>query len=247
MSGSNSGHLYMQTNEIQNAVVHYRQRPPMVRSQKWSGSPPAVQVPAFLSQLAVRRARPTPSKAQGSIIIIARSTAFCLRRTAVTIRSQALAVAGDGKLKLLDRQGDWKSRSKGKSGTAKSLAFAGPRRACLYVLHSFGPRPRPFDVGRRRRQAHARRGDTPSTPTIRPNRVSTMALFSPNGKFLPVGTTFDEADRSPQACIQTGRPFFGSTGQAVHSSSIASNAPDPDGLVDISRARGWFPRLRQAL
>jgi 6-phosphogluconolactonase (cycloisomerase 2 family) len=62
------------------------------------------------------------------------------------------------------------------------------------------------------------------------NRVSTMVVVSPNEKFLFVGTTFDEPivttglypDGSPILWVQRN-------GGALH--SIASNAPDPDGLA----------------
>src|SRR5262249_18689952 len=117
----------------------------------------------------------------------------------------------------------------GKSGTAKSLAYASAN-GMLYVLHSFGPdHLRLMSV------------DAEGTLTPRPerytvntkdktDRVPTMAVLSPDGKFLLVGTTFDRPiahtgtypDGSPILWVQLADGSF---------KVIASNAPDPDGLV----------------
>jgi hypothetical protein len=64
----------------------------------------------------------------------------------------------------------------------------------------------------------------------KPNRVPTMSVLSPDGKFLLVGTTFD------QPPVLTGPYPDGSAmlwvpGPDGKPKSIASNAPDPDGLV----------------
>jgi hypothetical protein len=96
----------------------------------------------------------------------------------------------------------------------------------LFVLHSFGP-------------DHVRLMwvDPDGNLTPRPERytcntmdkterVPTMVVLSPDEKFLLVGTTFDQLptanpDGSPIIWVErNGEPH-----------SIASNAPDPDGLV----------------
>ena len=61
----------------------------------------------------------------------------------------------------------------------------------------------------------------------KPNRVATMVALSPDAKFLVVGTTFDE----PAKPNPDGSPILwvSHNGDAPH--SVASNAPDPDGLV----------------
>src|SRR5260370_22264342 len=64
----------------------------------------------------------------------------------------------------------------------------------------------------------------------KPNRVPTMVVISPDEKFVFVGTTFDAPivstglypDGSPILWVQRA-------GGAFH--SIASNAPDPDGIA----------------
>src|SRR5262249_58940807 len=118
---------------------------------------------------------------------------------------------------------------KGKSGTAKSLAYA-PSKSMLYVVHSFGPdhvrlmsvdedgklipRPERYTVNAREKT----------------ERVPTMGVLSPDGKFFLVGTTFDlppvlsgkYPDGSPIIWIRQPDGTF---------KLIATNAPDPDGVV----------------
>jgi 6-phosphogluconolactonase (cycloisomerase 2 family) len=61
-----------------------------------------------------------------------------------------------------------------------------------------------------------------------PNRVPTMAVLSPDGKFLLLGTTFDElpSRKNPDGSLILWIPRPDGT---LH--VIASNAPDPDGIV----------------
>src|SRR5262249_28673271 len=114
----------------------------------------------------------------------------------------------------------------GRSGTAKSLAY-GPSTGTLFVLHSFGPdHVRLMSV------------DADGALTVRPEsytvnvegksrRVSTMVTLSPDERFLIVGPTFDQpADPNPD-----GSPILWVTGMDGKPRSVASNAPDPDGLV----------------
>jgi len=117
----------------------------------------------------------------------------------------------------------------GKSGTAKSLAYS-PSKDMLYVVHSFGPdHIRLMSVS----------GDGKLTPRMerytantseKPHRVPTMGVLSPDEKFLLVGTTFD----LPIAISGTypdGSPILWVTGPDGETRSVASNAPDPDGIV----------------
>jgi hypothetical protein len=87
----------------------------------------------------------------------------------------------------------------------------------------------------------------------KPNRVATTVELSPDGKFLVVGTTFDE----PAKPNPDGSPiiYVSRNGGTPH--SVASNAPDPDGLAvfpvnghgalgdplfqDGGGASPWFP------
>ena len=100
----------------------------------------------------------------------------------------------------------------------------------LFVLHSFGPdhlRLMSVDTeGKLTPRPERYTGNTHD----KPNRVTTMVVVSPDEKLVFVGTTFDEPivstglypDGSPILWVQRG-------GGAFH--SIASNAPDPDGLA----------------
>jgi 6-phosphogluconolactonase (cycloisomerase 2 family) len=60
-----------------------------------------------------------------------------------------------------------------------------------------------------------------------PNRLPTMAVLSPDEKFLVVGTTFDELPtKNPDGSLILWIPRQNGT---LH--VIASNAPDPDGII----------------
>jgi hypothetical protein len=76
----------------------------------------------------------------------------------------------------------------GKSGTAKSLAGL-PSRGVLFVLHSFGPDHLRLmsvdDEGNFKPRQQRYTGNTKH----KTDRVPTMAVLSPDGKFLIVGTT----------------------------------------------------------
>ena len=119
----------------------------------------------------------------------------------------------------------------GRSGTAKSVAYCALERHVVSCLHSFGPDHRSSDVGRRAKASSRRaRNDTQSTPTTSRTACPPWSWCRPMRNFVFVGTTFDEPivttglypDGSPILWVQRG-------GGAFH--SIASNAPDPDGLA----------------
>src|SRR6202007_2949275 len=70
---------------------------------------------------------------------------------------------------------------------------------------------------------------TANTPE-KPHRVPTMGVLSPDESFLLVGTTFD----LPIAISGTypdGSPILWVPGPDGKTRSVASNAPDPDGIV----------------
>jgi hypothetical protein len=136
----------------------------------------------------------------------------------------SFAVGMGGKLTLLDakRTGNIVD---GRSGSAKALAYS-PAHSTLFVLHALGP-------------DHLRLMSVDEDGTLSPrperytantmdknDRVATMATLSLDEKFLVIGTTFDErAKANPD-----GTPILWvEKNGAPH--SIASNAPDPDGLI----------------
>jgi 6-phosphogluconolactonase (cycloisomerase 2 family) len=96
------------------------------------------------------------------------------------------------------------------------------------VVHTFGPdHIRLMSVDTEGKLTPRQERYTISTKDW-PNRVPTMAALSPDGKFLIVGTTFDElpSRKNPDGSLILWIPH-GDGGLHV----IASNAPDPDGLV----------------
>ena len=136
----------------------------------------------------------------------------------------SFAVGVDGKLTLLDakRTGNIVD---GRSGTAKALTYA-PSHSMLYVLHSFGPdHLRLMSVDDEGNLTARPEGYTVNTMG-KPRRVATMASLTADEKFLVVGTTFDE----PAKPNPDGSPILWVEKNGVPH-SVASNAPDPDGLI----------------
>ncbi len=205
------GHLYIQTNEVRNAVVHYR----------WSASGTLTEVervPTGGAGSGVFRPiyeanGPNAFEGAGSVILTS-DRRFLFTTNGGDNSVSSFSVGKDGRLTLLDVKPTGNA-VKGKSGTAKSLAYC-PSKRTLYVLHSFGPdhvrlmsvngegkltaRPERYSVNRQNKT----------------DRVSTMAVLSPDEKFLLVDINFDER---PSA-NPDGTPKF-----------VLANERDPDGLV----------------
>jgi 6-phosphogluconolactonase (cycloisomerase 2 family) len=223
---SRGGHLYMQTNETRNAVVHYRRSASGALSEMervpTNGSGSGVFKP-----ISGQESAPNAFEGAGSVILTP-DRRFLFTTNGGDNSVSSFRVGEDGRLTLLDVKPTG-NPVEGKSGTAKSLAYA-PASGTLFVLHSFGP-------------DHLRlmAVDAQGKLTLRPerytantqdktDRVPTMAVLSPNGKFLLVGTTFDQ----PIAHTGTypdGSPILWVKQQDGKWKVIASNAPDPDGLV----------------
>ena len=168
-----------------------------------------------------------PLRARGSVIL-SPDCRFLFTTNGGDNSVSSFRVKEDGGLTLVDckRTGN---PVEGRSGTAKSLAY-GPSSGTLFVLHSFGPdHLRLMSVDAEGKLTPRPERYTANTHD-KPNRVSTMVVVSPDEKLVFVGTTFDEPivstglypDGSPILWVQRG-------GGAFH--SIASNAPDPDGLA----------------
>jgi hypothetical protein len=226
MSGQNSGHLYIQTNEIQNSIIHYH--------RAVGGA--LIEVERILTggagsgtfkPISGQESAPNAFEGAGSIILTAdRRSLFTTNGGDNSVSS--FRVGEEGRLTLVDVKPTG-NPVEGRSGTAKSLAYA-PSSRTLFVLHSFGPdHLRLMSVNAEGKLALRPERYTVNTHD-KPNRVSTMVVVSPDEKLVFVGTTFDEPivstglypDGSPILWVQRG-------GGAFH--SIASNAPDPDGLA----------------
>jgi 6-phosphogluconolactonase (cycloisomerase 2 family) len=227
MSNMGGGHLYMQTNEPHNSVVHYRRAAngeiTEVERTSTGGSGSGVFKPTSGEESA-------PNAFEGAdSVILSPDRRFLFATNGGDNSVSSFSVAEDGRLTLLDVQPTGNA-VEGRSGTAKALAYA-PSTRMLYVLHSFGP-------------DHLRLMSVDQQGKLRPrperytvnthdklDRVATMTTLSPDGRLLFVGTTFDEPatanpDGSPILWVQrAGR------GPGFALKSIASNAPDPDGLI----------------
>jgi 6-phosphogluconolactonase (cycloisomerase 2 family) len=226
-SGMNGcGHLYIQTNETQNRVIHYRRAADgtiteVARSR--TGGAGSGEFKPISGQLSA----PNAFEGAGSVILAPDHKLLFVTNGGDNSVS-SFSVGDDGRLTLVDREPTGNAVM-GKSGTAKSLAFE-PSKRMLYVLHSFGPdHLRLISVDAEGNLSERKEGYTVNTKD-KADRVPTMAVLSPDGKFLLVGTTFD------QPIAHTGMYPDGSPILWVPKSDgtykvIASNAPDPDGLI----------------
>jgi 6-phosphogluconolactonase (cycloisomerase 2 family) len=214
------GHLYMQTNEVQNAIIHYH----------WSAKGPLAE----LERVATGGAgsgelspiyhvkRPNDFEGAGSVILTP-DHRFLFATNGGDNSVSSFAVDKEGRLALLDV----KRTGNTEGGGAKSLAYA-PSSRTLYVLHTFGPDHLRLmsvdDEGKLTPRPEKYSANTKDWN----DRVPTTAVLSPDGKFLVVGTTFDELPtrKNPDGSLILWVP---DKHGALH--LIASNAPDPDGIV----------------
>jgi hypothetical protein len=226
MSDGNVGHLYIQTNEVQNVIIHYHRSASGALSEMERCVTGGAGSGTF-KPISGQDSSPNAFEGAGSIILTPdRQWLFTTNGGDNSVSS--FRVKEDGGLTLVDCKPTG-NPVEGRSGTAKSVAYA-PASGTLFVLHSFGPdHLRLMSV-----DAEGKLTPRPERYTVnthdKPNRVSTMVVVSPDEKLIFVGTTFDEPivstglypDGSPILWVQRG-------GGAFH--SIASNAPDPDGLA----------------
>jgi 6-phosphogluconolactonase (cycloisomerase 2 family) len=226
MGMNGGGHLYMQTNETRNCIVHYVRAAngtiTEVERIRTGGAGSGTFKP-----ISGQESAPNAFEGAGSVILSPdRRFLFTTNGGDNTVSS--FAVAEDGRLTFVDCQRT-ENPVEGKSGTAKSLAFAASKNI-LYVLHSFGPDHLRLMAVDGEGKLTARKERYTVNTQGKTDRIPTMAVLSPTGKFLVVGTTFDQ----PIAHVGTypdGSPILW-VPQADHTYRvIASNAPDPDGLI----------------
>jgi 6-phosphogluconolactonase (cycloisomerase 2 family) len=222
MTMPQSGHLYIQTNEVKNSIIHYTRGADgkLTEAERvlTGGAGSGTYKPVSGQESA-----PNAFEGANSVILTPdRRLLFATNGGDNSVSS--FGVGPDGKLTLIDakRTGNVVD---GRSGTAKALAFS-PAHRSLVVLHALGPdHVRLMTVEEDGTLTPRPERYTINTPD-KPDRVATMAVFTPDEKFLVVGTTFDELphanpDGSPIVWVEkNGAPH-----------SIASNAPDPDGLI----------------
>src|SRR5215475_5715316 len=129
------GHLYMQTNEVHNAIVHYR-RGENGALEELERVPTGGGGSGEFKPTSGQESAPNAFEGAGSVILSPdRRLLFATNGGDNSVSS--FAVGEDGRLTVLDVCATG-NPVEGRSGTAKSLAYE-PESGTLYVLHSFGP------------------------------------------------------------------------------------------------------------
>ena len=226
MAAQHGGPLYIQTNEVKNCIIRYNRSAGGAITEVERIATGGAGSGTF-KPISGQDSAPNAFEGAGSVILTP-DRRFLFTTNGGDNSVSSFRVEADGRLVLLDVKPTG-NPVEGRSGTAKSLAYA-PSSGTLFVLHSFGPdHVRLMSV-----DPEGKLMTRPERYTVnthdKPNRVSTMVVVSPDEKLVFVGTTFDEPivstglypDGSPILWVQRG-------GGALH--SIASNAPDPDGLA----------------
>jgi 6-phosphogluconolactonase (cycloisomerase 2 family) len=226
MSSQAGGHLYIQTNEIRNCIIHYRRAANGTITEAERTATGGLGSGTF-KPISGQESAPNAFEGAGSVIL-SPDCRLLFATNGGDNSVSSFSVDKDGRLTLLDTKPTG-NPVEGKSGTAKSLAYL-PSKGMLFVLHSFGhDHLRLMSVSTDGKLTPRMERYTANTKD-KTDRVPTMAVLSPDGKFLIVGTTFDRPiahtglypDGSPILWVQQPDGSF---------RVIASNAPDPDGLV----------------
>jgi 6-phosphogluconolactonase (cycloisomerase 2 family) len=212
----------MQTNEAANVVVHYSRSPSGTLSEVARIATGGAGSGTF-KPISRQPSAPNAFEGAGSVIL-SPDRRFLFTTNGGDNSVSSFAVGDDGKLSLLDVQPTGNA-VEGPSGTAKSLAYSAVT-GMLYVLHSFGPdHLRLMTVSGTGRLSLRLERFSVNTPG-KDNRVATMVVLSPDGRFLLVGTTFDQ----PPTANPDGSPILWVEKEGKPK-SIASNEPDPDGIA----------------
>jgi 6-phosphogluconolactonase (cycloisomerase 2 family) len=220
------GHLYMQTNEINNVVIHYHRSANGTLTEVERVATGGAGSGTF-KPISGQESAPNAFEGAGSVILTP-DRKFLFATNGGDNSVSSFAVGERGGLKLIDTKPTGNA-VEGKSGTAKSLAYS-PSKDMLYVVHSFGPdHIRLMSVSSDGKLTPRMERYTANTPE-KPHRVPTMGALSPDEKFLLVGTTFD-VPIAISGTYPDGSPIVWVTGPDGKPKSVASNAPDPDGIV----------------
>src|ERR1700746_3145757 len=220
------GHLYIQTNEVRNCIIHYRRSANGTLTEVERVATGGAGSGTF-KPISGQESAPNSFEGAASVLL-STDRKFLFATNGGDNSVSSFAVGAQGRLTLIDTKPTGNA-VEGKSGTAKSLAYS-PSKNMLYVVHSFGPdHIRLMSVSSDGRLTPRMERYTANTPE-KPHRVPTMGVLSPDEKFFLVGTTFD----LPIAISGTypdGSPILWVPGPDGKTRSVASNAPDPDGIV----------------
>ena len=206
------GHVYMQTNETQNRIMHFGRKAdgPLELLER---IPTGGAGSGVFKPISGQESAPNAFEGAGSVIL-AESNTLLFTTNGGDNSVTSFRVSPDGKLTVIDRQPTGEPVT-GRSGTAKSLAYR-PQSRTLYVLHAFGPNHlRSYTVAQDGKLKLRPERHSVNTAT-KTDRVSTQAVLSPDGRFLLVDILFD----ARPAANPDGSPNL-----------VVANAPDPDGLV----------------
>src|SRR5215470_5299045 len=135
MSNGHAGHLYIQTNEIQNAIIHYHRD----ASGKLAEAERCLTGGAgsgTFKPISGQESAPNSFEGAGSIVLTP-DRRFLFTTNGGDNSVSCFRVKEDGGLTLVDSCPTG-NPVEGRSGTAKSLAYA-HSSGTLFVLHSFGP------------------------------------------------------------------------------------------------------------
>ena len=226
VSSHNGGHLFMQTNETRNSVIHYNRLSNGTLTEVERVATGGAGSGAY-KPISGQESAPNAFEGAGSVIL-SPDRKFLFATNGGDNSVSSFAVGEQGRLKLIDTKPTGNA-VEGKSGTAKSVAYC-PSKEMLYVLHSFGPdHIRLMSVASDGKLTPRMEKYTCNTPD-KPNRVPTQAVLSPDERFLIVGTTFD-VPIAISGTYPDGSPILWVSTPDGKMMSIASNAPDPDGLI----------------
>ena len=225
-NGHGGGHLYMQTNETRNFIVHYHRSANGTLTEVERVATGGAGSGTF-KPISGQDSAPNSFEGAGSVILSA-DRRFLFTTNGGDNSVSSFAVGDQGKLKLIDTKPTGNA-VEGRSGTAKSLAYS-PSKEMLYVVHSFGPdHIRLMSVSSDGKLTPRMERYTANTPE-KPHRVPTMGVLSPDERFFLVGTTFD-VPIAISGTYPDGSPILWVPGPNGKPVSVASNAPDPDGIV----------------
>ena len=220
------GPLYMQTNEIQNAIIHYRRDGGGALTEV-ERVPTGGAGSGTFKPISGQASAPNAFEGAGSVILSPdRQLLFTTNGGDNSVSS--FRVGKDGQLTRIDVKPTGNPVNE-KSGTAKSLVYA-PSKGILFVVHSFGPdHVRLMSVN-----ADGMLSKRPERYTVntleKKDRVPTMGVLSPNEKFLLVGTTFDQPiapDFAQRRRVRNGRAAYNEPVTAKVAFSLADLVASP--------------------
>ena len=178
-----TGHLYIQTNEARNALIHYHRSANGALTEVERVATDGGGSGTF-KPISGQESSPNAFEGAGSVIL-SPDRRFLFTTNGDDNSVSSFRVGDDGRLTQLDVKPTG-NPVEGRSGTAKSLAYA-PSKGMLFVLHSFGPdHLRLMSVDAEGKLAARPERYTANTKD-KTDRVPTMGPEPPDGNPLPPG------------------------------------------------------------